>query len=212
MPVIQTNYTSKNLSTYNKVKRGKPEWNLAEEGVILGYHHKTTVRIPSKKHIQENVYISHDFDEKASWISPDHTIDLDNKSLILKRGLVDVYESISNSRELLFLEDGWDEEDALGCNKSTYNRAIEILVNYANTIYSRYNLSINQPEINLGRDGSIDLEWRSEDYILLINITNKENFEVHYYGEDFKEKTIIKGFIENFEINDFLAFWMRKLS
>ena len=46
---------------------------------------------------------------------------------------------------------------------------------------------------------------------ILINIQNTADLNVHYYGEDYKGKTIIKGFIESFLINNDLAFWMQKL-
>lgn len=150
-------------------------------------------------------------EEKATWISEKILLNVGEKIFILDRHLVSIKEVILSSENLLKLEDDWDDEGAIATNTLTYGRAIELLINYSRNLLSTYNSIIAVPEINITKDGSIDLEWRTENHILLMNIQNTEDFIVHYYGEDYKSKTIIKGFIESHAINSDLAFWMQKL-
>lgn len=161
--------------------------------------------------ILEPLLKSYKSEEKASWIKRDIHISVGQNRFVLDRSLINIQEAIFNSKYLLNIEDGWDEEGALSCNKITYNRAIELLIQYSMNVFSTYNIVIDAPEINLTKNGSIDLEWRNENYILLMNVQNSRRIDVHYYGEDYRSKTILKGFINDSHINNDLAFWMRKL-
>lgn len=151
-------------------------------------------------------------EDKAVWSNPNLKIEVFQKSFLLNRKLVFIYKTIQESKSLLNLKEDWDVEGALTCKKNTYSSAIEFLVKYSNEIFVSHNLVIEPPEINLTKDGSIDLEWRNDNYILLINFLNSEKLDIHYYGEDSKTKTIIKGFIDYNSINKDLAFWMQKLN
>ena len=122
-----------------------------------------------------------------------------------------IYDAIEASKNILALADDWDEDDASGCNELIYDRAVNLLIKYSQNVLKYHSTVINAPEINIGKDGSIDLEWRNEGRILLINILNKEDFEAHYYGSDFKTETIIKGFLKGYVINRNLSFWMQSL-
>ena len=132
--------------------------------------------------------------DKVVWINPHLTVDVFQKTFLLNRKLTSVYKAIQSSKSILDLKDDWDEDGALPCKSITYTRAIEFLVRYANEVLVSHNISIDYPEINLAKDGSIDLEWRNENYILLINILSTEKLDIHYYGEDSKSKTIITFF------------------
>lgn len=138
-------------------------------------------------------------------------IQLSSKTLFLDERLDNIYQSINESKKLLSLNDDWDDNGALACREFIYDRAIYMLVLYSQSVLKTYNIKIFSPEINLGRDGSIDLQWRNEKIILLINIQNSENIDVHYYGEDYSSKTILKGFIESSMLNKDLIYWMQKL-
>jgi len=151
-------------------------------------------------------------EDKAVWVKTHLTVDVFQKTFLLNRKLTSVHKAIQSSKSILDLKDDWDEDGALPCKPITYTRAIEFLVRYANEVLVSHNISIDYPEINLAKDGSIDLEWRNENYILLINILSTEKLDIHYYGEDSKSKTIIKGFIDYNSINKDLTFWMQKLA
>lgn len=150
-------------------------------------------------------------EEKATWINEKILLNVGEKTFVLDRQLVNIKNVIVSSENLLKLENDWDDEGAISTNKVIYGRAIDILLNYCRDIMNNYKIIVSAPEINITKDGSIDLEWRSKDYILLLNIQNSEDFVVQYYGEDYKSKTIIKGIIESYTINNDLAFWMQKL-
>lgn len=130
-------------------------------------------------------------------------------SFNLDEKLHNIYDAIQESKILLKYENDWDEEGAMGCNEIVYDRAINLLIKYSQNVFRYHNVSIDAPEINLGRDGSIDLEWRCGKSILLITILNSVKFDVHFYGDD--NGTILKGTLTDYKINRFLSFWMRCL-
>lgn len=122
-----------------------------------------------------------------------------------------ILDEINGSKSLLNLSDDWDGEDAIGCNSVILDRAINILLKYSQNVLKYHNTVILPPEINLGKDGSIDIEWRSNGKIFLFNVINSETLAVEYYGNDLNSKTVIKGVIENYSINRTLSFWMQNL-
>lgn len=122
-----------------------------------------------------------------------------------------IYQTIVDSYSLSQFKDDWDEEDAIGFNELVHDRAITILAKYAEFMINSFDISIPSPEINLGRDGSIDLEWRVNKNILLINILNTKDLKAHFYGHDISTDTILKGTFVNFNINQVLTYWMKCL-
>ena len=135
-------------------------------------------------------------------------------SFKIKSELNLIANSIKNSFSLIDLKDDWDENGALGFNSLTYLNAISFLIRYSESIIDDYEIAIQAPEINLTRNSSIDLEWRTKNQILLINITNTidNRFEIHYYGEDLVTNNSIKGVLSSDKSDDEdLKFWMRKL-
>jgi hypothetical protein len=138
-------------------------------------------------------------------------LSIGDKKIYLDPKLHRIKDIVENSRNILELENDWDDNGALASKDYIYYRSIEILVRYAQSVFVNHQLVIDNPEINLCRDGSIDLEWRKKGLMLLINIQNKENIDIHYYGEDYNKNTILKGFLDSFKLNLDLVFWMRKL-
>jgi hypothetical protein len=134
----------------------------------------------------------------------DHRIELNG-------ALSNLHEEIISSKIYLSYKEDWDDENALGCDPDVYLNTIKLLVTYANYIYNISTIEIKVPEINFARDGSFDLEWRCEKRMLLMNILNKKDLDVHFYGEDTKSNTTLKGFLDGFEINNHLSFWLQKL-
>lgn len=145
------------------------------------------------------------------WVNPNLELEISEKIFSFDRKLSSLYQTIKDSKSILELQEDWDENGALPCNFNSYIASIEFLITYSKEVLNSYNVIIDSPEINIARDGSIDLEWRGKNYILLINFNNSDNINIQYYGEDNISKTIIKGFIEDKSINSDLAFWMKKL-
>jgi len=123
-----------------------------------------------------------------------------------------IYSTIVESRSLELYKDDWDSEGAIGFNEMIYDRAINILIKYSEYVLIQFDVYISSPEINIGRDGSIDLEWRHNNNILLINILNCDELCAHYYGHDLSSKTIIKGSLEKYDINEVIASFMKCLA
>ena len=141
--------------------------------------------------------------------SPFHFNILDKK-FTLSHELKSIYEEIVYSKKYLDFADDWDDEDALGCNPKIFIRAIELLIIYAENVLKFHSISIKPPEISLGVDGSIDLYWKCENKMLLMNVVNLLEFDVHFYGKSIAG-TVIKGFIIDFDIDKDLSNWMKEL-
>ncbi len=139
------------------------------------------------------------------------TEDINGISYSVDAKLNPLIECIKSSLYILALEDGWADDEGVACTDSTFNNAVALLVNYAHEVLDNYGILIKNPAINLCKDGSIDLEWRTPHLILLMNITNNNVLDVHFYGEDFRTQTILKGFLDNLQPNRDLTFWMQKL-
>jgi hypothetical protein len=130
----------------------------------------------------------------------------------IPKKLVSIRQSIEYSKFILDLEEGWDGEDALPISKCLYDKTINYLIKIGEFIDKYYNVEIIGPNINPCRDGSIDLEWKSGLVHLLISIQDDGNeLEVHYYGIDLNTNNSIKGIKKSLEINEDLAFWMKKI-
>ena len=93
------------------------------------------------------------------------------------------FKAIQHSFRFLDLENGWDGEDADTVNFIAFNNAHIILHKLIKESITR-NIQLEIPEINLCRDGSIDIDWSLENgYQFLINVTDK-GFAL--YGDDGK--------------------------
>ncbi|MFN3489450.1 MAG: hypothetical protein ACK4YV_09965 [Emticicia sp.] len=142
-----------------------------------------------------------------------HILDIqliDNKNFITKND--SVLKVISESKTLLSLGDNWDEEGALAIPEDIWKRAIKFLKNYSEYILQDKFISIQAPQINPCRDGSIDLSWRTPKARMLINFKNDKSDLAHYYGDYYNNINSIKGYVKTDEIQEFLATWMKILA
>lgn len=122
-----------------------------------------------------------------------------------------IYDEIINSKKYLQYADGWDDENAIGCNEAVYLRAIDFLVEYTRIVLNSHDVVLKVPEINLGRDGSIDIEWRLKDRSLLLNFLNREDYEMHFYGRTKNVNVSLEGILNDKKINIDLTNWMQYL-
>ena len=144
------------------------------------------------------------------WTFSPLTFEILGKNFSLNHRLKNLYHEIQESKRFLSYKDDWDDEDAIGCNAEVYLRSIDLLIVYAEYVLKFHDIVFKVPEISLLRDGSIDIEWRSTNRMLLINVVNSQQYEVHFYGKD-KNTTVLKGFLYNNEINRDLSHWMHGL-
>lgn len=146
------------------------------------------------------------------WKTTAYTLDFQilDREFSLNYRFKNLHEEILSSMKFLNYSDDWDDENAVGCDSKIFLRTIELLVAYAEYVYKFYDIVIKTPEISLVRDGSFDIEWRTKNRTLLMNIVNSDSFDVHFYGKD-TNTTVLKGFLINIDINRELAHWMQRL-
>lgn len=149
--------------------------------------------------------------DKSYWVDKFSKFTIQDKTYKINRELLSIKDAIIESQSILQLVNDWDEDGAIATNSKTYFRTINFLLDYSNFIYNQYNHIIEAPEINIVRDGSIDLEWRNNESILLINFKKVNSLDIHFYSEDFLNSTIFKGILTKKELNIDLAHWMKKI-
>ncbi|SHN33299.1 hypothetical protein [Chitinophaga sp. CF418] len=120
-----------------------------------------------------------------------------------------VDELIEQSKYILNLKEGWDEEDALPIDKTIWENATSFLRTYVNYIDQHYRIPFELPEINPLRDGSMDLEWRTAKGRLLINFNNRNPQKASFYGDRYANEDSIKGNVDIKEVKEHLAIWMK---
>lgn len=135
---------------------------------------------------------------------------VDNKGVVVVN--MEILKAINEAKNLLLLNENWDEDGALAISKNIWNNAISFLKNYSEYMLSDKKLSIKAPQINPCRDGSIDLSWRTSKARMLINFKNDGNNLAHYYGDHYENVNSIKGYVKIDDIQDFLATWMKILA
>ena len=114
-----------------------------------------------------------------------------------------IEEEIQRSRKILDLEADWDGDGADAYSQETWQKSVSFLRNLIDRLL-RYEIDIEAseeliPEILPGPNGSIDLEWETDFFDLLINIP-KEGERASYYGDDYGENRI-KGNLDILDPN-----------
>jgi hypothetical protein len=132
------------------------------------------------------------------------------KSKFLNHNLPAIAKAISNSKDILDLEEDWDDEGANTTNLSTYNRAISFVRNYCIKIFQS-GIKISTPSIEILRDGSIGVNWETSKASFLI-VFDKANENISYcYGKNKTNGIPFKTGIENDNsIDESVASWMKK--
>ncbi len=134
------------------------------------------------------------------------------KDIVTKMGYTynsEAEKLIEQSKDILMLREGWDEEDALPIDKIIWENATSFLKAYVKYFDRKYLTALELPEINPVRDGSIDLEWRTAKGRLLINFNHKDLQRASFYGDGYTDEDRIKGDISIKGVKEHLALWMK---
>ncbi len=123
--------------------------------------------------------------------------------------LAHVQDAIESSRYILELKDDWDEDGSARYTEAVWDRAVQFLLKYANSILETQHVRIDAPQILPGPNGSIDLHWKNSDYELLINIPADPSKPAGFYGDDY-ESSSIKGTFDPSKYNYGLLLWLTK--
>lgn len=122
-----------------------------------------------------------------------------------------IEKAITQAQRMLDLPDGWDEENAKRIEQSTFQAASSFLRLYANRLVE-LDIRIQAPEIDPCPDGSIDLNWHTQNARMLINIRQDNNeYVAYYYGDFYEGKMPFKGNIAVTIYYEFFAAWMKYL-
>lgn len=100
--------------------------------------------------------------------------------------------AIEKSKFILALPENWDDEGARPYEEATWLRAVRFLARCDEYLHSKFGLILDAPRITDGPEGSIDIEWRTPVYRLLLNIPERISSPATFYGDDFAE-SIVRG-------------------
>lgn len=104
-----------------------------------------------------------------------------------------------------------DPEDELSPTYSTavWERAVRFLRDIAKLSYQRLGRIFDEPAIEPGPDGSVDLHWDHKSYELLINIPGDPGKAVEFYGDD-RARTRFRGTLDPARPQLALVLWLNE--
>jgi hypothetical protein len=100
-----------------------------------------------------------------------------------------VREALNKSRDILKLEDDWDDAGSIGYAESTWFRVERFLMGNALKLWRSHKTCFEPPDISPGPEGSFDLHWKTADRELLINVPARPEASIGFYGDDNREGT-----------------------
>jgi hypothetical protein len=124
-----------------------------------------------------------------------------------------ISERIEQSRDILNLEDDWDDEGSPAYKTSTWERATTFLRRTALRLWKEYHLILDAPKILPGPAGSIDLHWKTAQRELLINIPEVLDEPANFYGDNSTSREhppsqMVKGSLDTSKDNQWLLMWL----
>ena len=142
------------------------------------------------------------------------TIDLGDGELIeLDARLEKVIKEITDSKQILELQEDWDLSGAKAIKREIWLAAVKILAKYARYVLFEFSVIIQPPEINPVPNGTIDLSWRTKNARFLMNIKDQNTGIIaSYYGDLYNNEQPIRDKLLNDSIIIHLAYWMRNLA
>lgn len=105
--------------------------------------------------------------------------------------LINIVKCLTKSEKILDLKTNWDGENSEGFSKETWIGVSNFLLNYSYKIYHNYGNLIDLPKIYPSSNGSIDLDWETEKYGMIINVA-KGGQSATYYADN-KDKQMTEG-------------------
>lgn len=115
--------------------------------------------------------------------------------------------ALEDSRRILELQDDWDTQGAKGYSQATWDRAVNLVRDYANWLRDELGLVMPTPRILPGPDGSIDVHWEGATFELLINVVSDHGAPASFYGDD-DRGTVIRGSFRPDTPNRGLLLWL----
>lgn len=116
-------------------------------------------------------------------------------------------EAFEASRQLLELQDDWDENGALAFTEEHWKTVVRFIADNVAWLWERRGISIEAPEITPGPAQSIDVHWQANTFELLVNIPEDHTLPVQFYGDDTLGHDL-KGTLDLSRDNFWLFLWM----
>ncbi len=97
--------------------------------------------------------------------------------------LSSLIECVKKLEKILDLEDNWNGINSESYSLETWVASVSFLLNYGKEVYSEFRSIIDIPKIYPSTNGSIDIDWETDNYGFLINIA-KGGEKATYYADD----------------------------
>jgi hypothetical protein len=105
-----------------------------------------------------------------------------------------IVEIIKKSESILKLEDNWDTLGGKSFSEDTWKAAAIFLINYSNEVNDFHGFVIDTPNIYPGPNGSIDIDWETTKYGLIVNIAEGGETATYYAdNRDNKNRQMTEG-------------------
>ncbi|KAA6347333.1 hypothetical protein EZS27_005192 [termite gut metagenome] len=127
------------------------------------------------------------------------TYTCENEVFSIPTELRNLIAVLKKAETILELKDNWDEEGNEHISPATFSATVHFLITYAKNIFYHSGDCIDIPSIYPSSNGSIDIDWETETYGLIINIA-KDGAEASYYGDN-KSSQMTEGVFNPHEFN-----------
>jgi len=116
----------------------------------------------------------------------------------------DLEETIGN---ILALQENWDGEGGKPYLKETLDRAAEFVKKLSFALWKKTQKLISPPSLLPGPDGSVDVQWKTPKFDLLVNIPEDSNESATFASDDYEQNSV-KGTFDQKKINPALFYWL----
>jgi len=171
---------------YNLFKVEENQYLLGQqfdEGItVFGQSQKKSFQFPKSE------FLNVDYRKKLK-IEKNISYEFLDTIYYLPKDLSNVVNCLKNSQKILTLKDDWDGEGSVCFSNETWEGVVSFLIEYSKGVFSKSKDVIDIPKVYPSLNGSIDIDWETNDYGILINIDNGGNLGT-FYADDKKNQKV----------------------
>lgn len=116
--------------------------------------------------------------------------------------LENIINCIKKAEIIVELPNNWDFDGSKEYSETTWKHAVLFLCDFAKQLYNQFNIIVDTPKIYPGDNGSIDIDWETPNYGLIINIAEGGELATYYgdneYGNSIEGELSTKNFTIDF--------------
>lgn len=120
-----------------------------------------------------------------------------------------VIRALENSMRILDLKDDWDGDGSCGYSRVTWERMRQFLLDNSRQLWLITGKPTPAPSISPAQEGSIDILWRAQGRMLLVNVPADLEQPASYYGESGQGDTV-NGNVPTAGDNHWLLLWLTR--